>query len=76
MLIGEFLRIARATLYLSDFEPKAIDLVKIVLKAEVVIKNPLKKYLLKIIRRRHPDPFSQFRIRPTDLIEKCFHAIP
>ena len=26
-LVGEFLRIARATLYLSDFEPKAIDLV-------------------------------------------------
>ena len=27
-LVGEFLRIARATLQISDFEPKAIDLIK------------------------------------------------
>ena len=71
-LIGEFLRIARATLYLSDFEPKAIDLVKRIVN-QGGDRKCVEKYLLKIIRR-HPDSFSQFSIRPVDLVQKCFLA--
>ena len=71
-LAGEFLRIARATLYLSDFEPKAIDLVKRMLN-QGGDRTSIEKYLLKIIKR-HPNSFSQFRIRPENLIEKCFPA--
>ena len=66
------MRIARATLYLSDFEPKAIDLVKRMLNQGGDCTS-IEKYLLKIIRR-HPNSFSQFRIRPENLIEKCFPA--
>ena len=47
-LVGEFLRIARATLYLSDFEPKAIDLVKRMLN-QGGDRTSIEKYLLKII---------------------------
>ena len=71
-LVGEFLRIARATLYLSDFESKAIDLVKRKLN-QGGDRTSIEKYLLKIIRR-HPNPVSQFRIRPENLIEKFFPA--
>ena len=52
-LVGEFLRITRATLYLSDFEPKAIDLVKRMLN-QGGDRTSIEKYLLKIIRR-HPN---------------------
>ena len=69
-LMGEFLRIARATLYLSDFEPKAKDLVKRMIN-QGGDRRCVEKFLLKIIRRHH-DSFSQFRIRPEDLIQKCF----
>ena len=71
-LIGEFLRIARATLYLSDFEPKAIDLVKRIVN-QGGDRKCVEKYILKIIRR-HPDSFSQFSIGPVDLVQKCFLA--
>ena len=69
-LVGEFLRIARATLYLSDFEPKALDLVKRMIN-QGGDQNCIERYLLKIIRR-HPDSFSQFRTPPKDLVQKCF----
>ena len=71
-LVGEFLRIARATLYLSDFEPKAIDLVKRMIN-QGGDQKCVERYLLKIIRR-HPDSFSQFRTRPEDLVQKCFDS--
>ena len=71
-LVGEFLRIARATLYLSDFEPKALDLVKRMVN-QGGNRNCIERYLLKIIKR-HPDSFSQFRIRPEDLVQKCFDS--
>ena len=71
-LIGDSLRIARATLYLSDFEPKAIDLVKRIVN-QGGDRKCVEKYILKIIRR-HPDSFSQFRIGPVDLVQKCFLA--
>ena len=65
-LIGEFLRIARATLHLTDFKPKANDLITRILNQGGEQKY-VKKYLLKIIRR-HPDSFSHFNIKPTNLI--------
>ena len=69
-LVGEFLRIARATLLVSDFIPKGIDLVSRMLNQGGDRKS-VERFLLKIIRR-HPDSFSQFRLRPEDLIQKCF----
>ena len=69
-LVGEFLRIARATLFLSDFVPKGIDLVSRMIN-QGGDRQSVERFLLKIIRR-HPDSFSQFRIRPEDLIQKCF----
>ena len=72
-LVGEFLRIARATLYLSDFEPKAVNLVKRMLN-QGGDQTSIEKYLLKIIRR-HPDSFSQFHINPEALIKNCFPAV-
>ena len=51
-LVGEFLRIARATLQIEDFEPKAIDLLKRMLN-QGGDQNRVERYLLKIIRR-HP----------------------
>lgn len=69
-LVGEFLRIARATLRVSDFIPKGIDLVSRMLNQGGDRKS-VERFLLKIIRR-HPDSFSQFRLRPEDLIQKCF----
>ena len=71
-LIGEFLRIARATIYLSDFEPKAIDLVKRIVN-QGGHRKCVEKYILKISRRQ-PDSFSQFCIGPVDLVQKCFLA--
>ena len=71
-LVGEFLRIARATLYLSDFEPKAQDLVKRMIN-QGGDRKTVERFLMKIILR-HPDSFSQFRIRPVDLIQKCFDS--
>ena len=67
--MGEFLRIARATLHVSDFEPKAKDLVKRMLN-QGGNERCIEKCLLKIIKRHH-DSFSQFRTRPEDLIQKC-----
>ena len=69
-LVREFLRIARATLRVSDFVPKGIDLVSRMLNQGGDRKS-VERFLLKIIRR-HPDSFSQFRLRSEDLIQKCF----
>ena len=69
-LMGEFLRIACATLYLSDFKPKAKDLVKRIIN-QGGDQQCVKKILLKIIRRHH-NSFSKFNIRPEHLILNCF----
>ena len=70
LLLEKFLRIARATLCMSDFIPKGIDLVGRMLNQGGGRKR-VEHFLLKIIRQ-HPDSFSQFRLRPEDLIQKCF----
>ena len=59
-LVGEFLRIARATLFLSDFELKAKDLVSRMLN-QGGDRKYIERYLLKIVKR-HPDSFSQFGV--------------
>ena len=69
-LVGKFQRIARATLGVSDFIPDGIDLVSRMVNQGGDRKS-VEHFLLKIIRR-HPDSFSQFRLRPEDLIQKCF----
>lgn len=66
-LVGEFLRIARATLYLTDFIPKAKDLVTRMLN-QGGDRRCVERYLLKIIRR-HLDSFSQFKIKPASLVQ-------
>ena len=68
-LVGEFLRIARATLYLSDFEPKAKDLVTRMLN-QGGDRKCVERCLLKIVRR-HPDSFSQFGVEPVTLVQTC-----
>ena len=68
-LVGEFLRIARATLYLTDFIPKAKDLVTRMLN-QGGDRRCVERYLLKIIRC-HLDSFSQFKTKPECLVQMC-----
>ena len=72
-LVGEFLRIARATLQISDFEPKAIDLIKRMLN-QGADQKCVERYLLKIIRR-HPESFMHFKTDPSDMVQKLFSQI-
>ena len=62
-LVGEFLRIARSSLLLLDFLPKATDLINR-MKNQGARTNVVKKALHKIINR-HPNNFQQFKL-PTD----------
>mgnify|MGYP000386171222 FL=1 len=50
-LMGEFLRIARATLYLSDFEPKAKNLVVRMIN-QGGDRRCVENFLLKIFKSR------------------------
>ena len=72
-LVGEFLRIARATLNLSDFELKSKDLLNRMLNQggdyEII-----RKKLLKIVRNHH-DSFSQFHQSPENLVQICFQSV-
>ena len=68
-LVGEFLRIARATLHLSDFIPKATDLIKRMLNQGGDCKC-VARYLLKIVKS-HPGSFAQFKTDPVRLVQKC-----
>ena len=72
-LVGEFLRIARATLYLSDFIPKDNDLVKRMIN-QGGDQKCVEKYLLNIIKR-HPSSFSQFSVTPVELVQKCIEQL-
>ena len=72
-LVGEFLRIARATLQISDFEPKAIDLIKRMLN-QGADQKCVERYLLKIIRR-HPESFTHFKTNPLEMVQKLLSQI-
>ena len=65
-LVGEFLRIARSTLLLHDFIPKASDLVRRMIRQGANI-NMTKKSLIKIITK-HPNSFQQFSILSDELV--------
>ena len=69
-LMGEFLRIARSTLKIEDFIPKASDLILRLLR-QGGNEHTMKKQLLKITRR-HPESFKQFHTRNVDLVNYCF----
>ena len=69
-LMGEFLRIARSTLRVEDFIPKASDLV-VRMKTQGGNEKVMQKQLMKIINR-HPDSFTQFHTRNVTLINSCF----
>ena len=65
-LVGEFLRVARSTLLLEDFVPKAKDLVN---RMTVQGASPFlsKRHLRKIIDQ-HPSSFQQFSTSTEDLL--------
>ena len=69
-LVGEFLRIARSTLRLSDFIPKAKSLVER-MKRQGADNRISRRFLRKIILN-HPENFTQFQASPEDIIESLF----
>ena len=68
--VGEFLRIARSTLRLTDFVPKAKELIDRMMKqgADTRVSQ---RFLRKIIVA-HLENFSQFLLSPEDLLEMLF----
>ena len=71
-LKGEFLRIARSTLYLKDFVPKAKELLTR-MNRQGATDNITYHSIIKIISN-HPQSFQHFSILPNDLIELLFTA--
>ena len=69
-LVGEFLRIGRSTLLVTDFLPKAEDLVKRMIKQGANQKTASR--MLKKIIERHGESFSQFKLECDSLLEKVF----
>ena len=69
-LVGEFLRIARSTLKLLDFIPKAKELINR-MKKQGAGTHTSQRFLRKIIIK-HPESFSQFLLSPGDLIKALF----
>ena len=70
-IMSEFLRIARCTLLLSDFVPRANALYK-----RMLCQGGCKNMVLKQIRKgmsRHPEPFDKFLAKPTEIINKIIN---
>ena len=65
-LVGEFLRIARSTLMLPDFIPKATELITRMQNQGAQL-NVLKKALNRIINK-HPNSFKQFQLPADSLV--------
>ena len=66
--MSEFLRIARCTLLLSEFVPKASALYKRMMK-----QGGSQNMVLKQIRKaviRHPEPFKKYTSPPQQIIDK------
>ena len=66
-IMSEFLRIARCTLLLSDFIPRASALYK-----RMITQGGCKIRVLRQIEKamsRHPEPFVKFSIRPKEIIQ-------
>ena len=68
--VGEFLRIARSTLRLTDFVPKAKELIDRMMKqgADFRVSH---RFLRKIIVA-HLENFNQFLLSPEDLLKVLF----
>ena len=67
-VMSEFLRIARCTLKLSDFIPRAQILLK-----RMLTQGGSEMMLLRQIRKamsRHPEPFEKFATGPIEIINK------
>ena len=69
-LVGEFLRIARSTLKVEDFVPKAKTLIAR-MSAQGGNSVNMKRWVLKIMDR-HPDSFKQFHTNLVELLNTCF----
>ena len=69
-LKGEFLRIARSTLHLKDFIPKASELLQRMKKQGATNNITIKS--LKRIMSKHPKCFQQFSILTHDLLNLLF----
>ena len=72
-IMSEFLRIARCTLLLSDFIPRANALYR-----RMICQGGDKTRVLKQIQKamsRHPQPFEKFSARPAEIINKIVNSI-
>lgn len=69
-LVGEFLRIARSTLKLADFVPKATELIDR-MKKQGADTCTSQRFLRKIVIN-HQESFSQFLLSAEDLINALF----
>ena len=67
-MVGEFLRIARSTLFFNDFLPKACELIHR-LNNQGAKQHISIRHLRKIIQR-HPDDFTHFRIETEDMLSQ------
>ena len=72
-LVGEFLRIARATLNFSDFKVKAKDLLERMINQGGDYKI-IRTKLLKMVRN-HLESFSHFKLSSEILVESCLPSL-
>ncbi len=66
-LVGEFLRIARSTLLIRDFTPKAKELIER-MKKQGAHTHVSQRFLRKVIVN-HPESFTQFFLSPQELVQ-------
>ena len=69
-LVGEFLRIARATLRFTDFTPKAKNLIDRMMK-QGADSRTAQRFIRKTISN-HPETFSRFNLSAEDMIKALF----
>ena len=69
-LVGEFLRIARSTLRLNDFTPKAKNLIERMRKQGADTRTSQR--FLRRIMENHPENFSGFHLTTEDIIKALF----
>ena len=70
-MVGEFLRIARSTLFFNDFLPKTRELIHR-LNNQGAKKHISIRHLRKIIQR-HPDDFAHFRMETEEMLSQILN---
>ena len=70
-MVGEFLRIARSTLFFNDFLPKTRELIHR-LNNQGAKKHISIRHLRKIVER-HPDDFAHFRIETEEMLSQILN---